>query len=421
MKIKLLAAGLMLAGRAAFAGLPLGRGEVSATATATATYDSNVFGSADATADSSATLAPRLSYRRQAGRLEAEANAGVSVIRYLEQTQLDADNVDADVTLRTADDAFRHYTGSLFAGYREDSDVSPDINARINTKTATVLARSTLTTGPRSKVALDGTYSDVWRSLASDQRDLTAEAVYDYQDFFRGNSLRLTGEYEQFRSSGGNAFGVPLNQDSLMASAGLNRALLHDTLHAGLSYGYRILSRSRAETRTGTGRQAGSVVTASLDGPFLPEKYFPKVKSQFALSYEDAATPGVNDTGSKELTGLLSLAWAARDATDVLFSARRNQRLSVDDLTVVSTKLEIGVEQTLRYNLTGTVKAGYEWASYRPDNRRDRIASFTSELKYHFARTWDGSLSYVFTDTSSVLRQSTYDRHLASLSVTYRY
>ena len=77
-----------------------------------------------------------------------------------------------------------------------------------------------------------------------------------------------------------------------LTSAGLVRAI-NDVLHASISYGYRFLNRSAAETSSGTDGQSGSVFNASLDGPFLPQQYFPKITSQFSISYQDAATPGV--------------------------------------------------------------------------------------------------------------------------------
>ena len=420
MKTIIIAAGLALGASAAFAGIPVGRGEVTASVTAIATYDSNVFGSHDATADYSGTLAPRVSYLRKAGQIEAEANAGISFIRFLDQTQLNANNVDVNAALRTTGSDIRNFSGSLSAAYVEASDVSTDINARINTKTTTFLGQTALVTGPRSDVSLSGNYTDTLRSVGSDQQFLTTEALYNYKDFFYGNSLRLSGEYDELHSSGDNSRGVPLNQTSYTFSAGLNRAL-GDVLRAGFTYGYRVLNRSQAETATGARRQGGAVITASLDGPFLPEKYFPKIKSQFSLTYQDAATPGINDTGTKELTGSLGLTWQARDTTSASFSAHRTQRLSVNDLSVVSTNVQLGLDQILRYNLTGSLTAGYDWSSYRTIAREDKTASFSAGLKYHFARAWDASLSYTLNSTSSTLRQSTFDRHVASLGVTYRF
>lgn len=421
MKTFLLAASVVAATGSALAGIPLGRGELSASVSATATYDSNVFGTPDALADYSATLAPRISYQRQAGLIEASANAGISFIRYQDQQQLDADNLDAGAALRITESEVRNYSGSLSAGYRESNDLNTDLNARISTQSTTYIGRAALITGPRSNLAFNANYADTHRVGASDQQFLTTEGLYDYKDFFYGNSLRLIGNYDELRSNGDNTLGIPLRQNSYMGSVGLGRALAHDTLRAGLSYGYRILNRSAAETSTGERRQSGSVITASLEGPFLPVRYFPKIKSGFALTYQNAATPGLNDSGTKELTGNLRLAWLARARTNVTFTANRSQRLSADDLTVVSTNLQLGLDQTLRYNLTGTLTAGYDWSAYRTLTRQDRTLSFSAGLKYQFAKVWDTRLAYNFNAVTSSERASTYDRHVVSLSLSYQY
>ncbi len=420
MKTIILAAVLTVTAGFARASLPLGRGEVSASLAGTATYDSNVLGAHDATADYFGTLAPRLMYVRKAGEIEASANAGISLIRYLDQTQLNADNVQADATLRIDESNIRNYTGLLSAAYLEDSTIDPDLNTRINSKTASFIGRTALVTGPRSDMALSGTYTDARHSVGSNQQILTTEALYDYKNFFMGNSLRLVGAYDTLHSSGENSLGVPLDQRSYMLSTGLGRAVFHDTVRAGISYGYRILERSAAETSNGQVRQDGAVVSATLEGPFLPEQYFPKVKSSFALIYQQANTPGINDVGgTTELTGKLGLAWDARTNTKVTFTAERNQRLSVNDLSVVSTNVQLGLQQVLRHNLTGRLNAGYEWSSYRPLSRRDEIATFGARLEYHFSRSWDTDLSYVLTSATSTVRQSVFDRHVASLTVTY--
>jgi hypothetical protein len=404
----------------AFAAIPAGRGELSASVDATATHDSNVFGTPDAVADWSGLLVPRVSYVRKAGRIEANATAGISFIRYAEQTQLNADNLDASATLQVTESDFRNYSGLLSAAYRETSELNPDLDARVNLKTTVITARSALITGPRSNAAISGTYTDTRLTSGSDQQVLNTEALYDYKDFFYGNSLRLVGSYDELHSSGNNTLGVPLKQNSYVLSAGLGRALYHNTLRAGISYGYRVLNRSAAEVlATGGPRQrSGYVVGVSLEGPFLPVRYFPRVTSLFSLVYQDAATPGIYDTGTKEVTGRLSLLWQAREGTGVSFSVHRIQRLAVNDLSVVTTTMLLSVEQALRLNLTGTLSAGYDWSTYRSINRQDETTRLTAELRYHLAKSWDVHLTSIYTSTSSTLPLSNYHRLVTSLSLT---
>lgn len=400
----------------------MGRGEISAQVAAEATYDSNIFGTHDATDDYSGTLTPRVSYLRKAGLVYAEAGAGISFIRFLDHDELDAENLDASATLWINEDEARNYSASLAAAYRETSDVDTDVNARVNTRTTSFDGRAGLILGPRSDLAFTAAHTDSKRSVGSDQRTLETELAYAYKDFFYGNSLRLSANYDQLSSSGDNALGTELDQTSYMLTAGLNRLFARDLLRAGLSYGYRILERSRAETAEGVRRQTGSVITASLDGPFLPRKYFPKVESRFSLAYQDAASPGINDTGSKTITGSLDLSWQARETTRVSFSANRSQRLSSDDLSVVTTAVRLGVHQDLRVNLTGSLTAGYDWSTYDDaDDREDETASLDATLNYRFARAWEASLSARFDSTTSTVRRSDYDRLLVTLGVTYHF
>jgi len=419
MKTIIFAAVLAALAVSALAGIPAGRGELTANVTGTATYDSNVFGTPDPIADWSALLLPRLSYVRKSGLIEADANAGISIIRYRDLTQLNADNLDGSATLRVNEADFRNYSGMLSAVYREASELNTDLNARLNTTTAVYTARGALITGPRSNAAVSGTYTDSRISTGNDQQILTTEALYDYKDFFYGNSLRLVGSYDQLHSSGDNELGVPVNQNSYVVSAGLGRAFYHNLLRGGLSYGYRVLNRSEAEVQAsgGLATRSGYVIGASLEGPFLPERYFPKVTSLLSLTYQDAATPGIYDTGTKVVTGRLSLAWQARPNTSAKFSVDRVQRLAVNDQSVVTTTVLLGLEQTLRLHLTGTLSVGYDWSSYRSLGREDRTTTYNAGLRYDFARVWNAHFSSVFTSTKSTIPRSTYDRSVTSLSL----
>lgn len=421
MKTITLAAGLALTAAVAHAQIVVGRGEISATIDATATYDSNVFGSHNATSDYSGTLSPRVFYQRKAGLLEAEASAGISFIHYVDLTQLNSNNLDLHAALKTSSTEVTNFTGALTAAYVESSDINPDLNTRIRSKTALFTGRSSLVTGSRTDVVVNASYSDSQHSIGSNQQYFTSSALWDYKDFFYDNSLNLSSEYDRLTTSGDNALGVPLDQTSYTFSVGFNRSLVSEAFRIGVTYGYRILDRSQAETPAGNRRQGGSVLTLTLNGPFLPEKYFPKIKSEFSLTYQDAATPGINDTGTKELTGSLKMSWQARESTSVTFGAQRDQRLSVNDLTVVTTSVQLGVSQVLRYNLTGSLGVAYSWSTYPTLTRKDETASANAGLQYHFAKSWDANFSYVLNSTKSTLVQSTYDRNLVNLGLTYHF
>lgn len=421
MKTMIAAASIAALSSPAFASIPVGRGEITPSATATATYDSNVFGVREATDDYSVTLRPGVSYKRQAALIEASANFGVSVIRYDEQTQLDQENLDAIFTLSLPDSDVRNYSGSASAAYLESSDLDTDLNARVQKQTTTLDTRAALASGPRTDFSASVNHTDTERSVASDQQTLGTQLTYGYKDFFYGNTLHLAANYDQLESSGDNDRGAALDQSSYLFTAGLSRAFVREALRARASYGYRILNRSAAETDAGVKRQSGSVISAGLDGPFLPKKYFPKIESRFGVAYQDSATPGINDTGSEELTGFISLAWKARSTTDVTFGVTRSQRLSANDLSIVSTNVRLGLNQVLRPNLDGSLSVSQDWSSYNTVDREDSTVSAGGSLNYRFARFWDASLSHSFSSTDSGVSASAYDRHVTNLSVTYRF
>jgi hypothetical protein len=421
MKTLKLALGLSVLAGSARADLPVGRGDVTLNLTTAATYDSNVFGTPNAQGDYYGTLTPQAVYVRQAGEIEARANVAVAFERYLDQTQLDAANLDADASLRVSPDPTRNFSGSLEAAYVETSDVNTDVDARIKAKTATFTGTSAWIAGPRTDFSFDASYSDIARDIASDQQLLGSELIFDYKDFLGGDTLRLTGDYDEARSSGRNLLGADLDQNSYSLAAGLGRAFYHDVIQAWVSCGYRVLERSQAETSAGVTRQGGPIFLASLTGPFLPRKYFPKVKSRLELSYEDATTPGVDDPGEKELTGALHLDWQARDTTAASFSATRSQRLSADDLTVVTSALQLGVQQTLRYNLTGNLSAGYNWDTFHGIGRSDQTVLFSAGLNYVFARNWNAQALCQLGSADSNVPQANYTRDIVTLSVAHQF
>lgn len=421
MKTPPLVLGLSLLASPLLAGVPLGRGEVSFDFTAAASYDSNVFGTVKNREDFFGVLTPHAVYVRKAGRIEAQLGALLSLERYARETQLDADNLSVDGALRVAADPDRRISGEVGAGYHENALVDPDLNGRVKSQSRNYLAETTVVTGPRTDFLLRADYSDVRRNLASDQQLLATRFRYSLRDFLGGNSLDLLGNYDRTRSSGDNRRGAELDQNSYSAMLGLSRTFYHDVIKAGATYGYRVLTRSAAETASGQTRQAGPVLSVNLEGPFLPAKYFPKMKSRLALGYQQSSTPGVNDTGSKELTGAMNLEWQARPNTAATFSANRSQRLSADDLSVVTSSVVLGLQQVLRYNLTGNVSAGYNWDSYRGTGRADETVQCNAALKYVFATTWSANASYRYTSAVSNLRASTYDRHIVSLGLSHQF
>jgi Putative beta-barrel porin 2 len=402
------------------ASIPLGRGEISLGASASATYDSNLSGRRDAGDDYYGTFAPRISYARRAGKIEADANASISIQRYLDHKEFDSENVSADVSLHLSPKSFQNISGSLTASYVESYSADIDVNARIKSAGTTVSAQSGLVTGPRTSFSVNGNYSNFDRVGASDQETLAGGGSFSYKGFLDDTTLSLIYGYTQALSSGQNLLGASLDQTSHSFSVALSRALYRE-VNGQISYGYRILNRSASETASNQTSQKGSFITASVDGPFLPRRMFPKIKSHAAISYQDAQTPGINDTGNKEISGDIGLNWDARPSTTVSVSATRSQRLSTSDLTVVSSGVNTKINQQFRHNLTGSFGAAYNWESYRGITRKDHILALDSGLNYSFGRSWTSTASYIYTANSSNAVISDFTRHVVAINVGYTF
>ncbi len=396
----------------------MGRGELDAAITAGESYDSNLYGSHFAVDDFFTTVTPSLSYNRDAGRIKAKASASVAIQRYQEQTQLNEDdlNIRGELRLDQAEDA--NFYGFLSAAYVEGADVVPELNTRIRYHSTSANAQGNWAVDPRTDVNFTSGYDYVQRNVGSDQRMFNADLLYRYKEFLSDYSLRVSGEYDSTSTSGYNYLGVPLDQDSYQLQLGLER-VFRDSLHVWAGYGYRVLYRGAAETAGGQTRLTAPVFTISMDGPFLPRKLFPKVKSTFLLEYSNATAPGINDPGTRELSARLNLDWQARENTSVGFALVREQRLSANDLTVESTSVLLTFSQKLRYNLTGHLSGGYDWQKYRGVNRDDGVASASAGLDYTFAHNWNASLAYRYTSVSSNQVLSEFTRHLATVSVGY--
>lgn len=400
--------------------IPVGRGEVSIATTVSATYDSNVAGHRGSQEDFYGTFSPRISYLRRAGKIEADASVGVSSVRYLDSDQFDSDNVSANVSINLSEKSFQNISGSVSASYAETYQIDQDLNARIQSDITTFSGQLGLVPSARTSISAHGSYTDAKHAGASDQQTLTGGGALNFNNLFGDTTVILSYDYTEAESSGNNLLGVGLDQNSHYFSLGLSRPLYREVT-GRISYGYRILNRAAAETAAGTTRQSGTVLSATIDGPFLPPRAFPKIKSHLTISYQDAATPGINDPGSKLLTGDLSLSWEARESTTLSLGASRTQRLAVTDVSVVTTSAHAGITQKLRYNLSGSAGVNYDWNTYKGIPRSDEIFSYNGGLNYDFARTWTASASYRYESSKSNQLVSDYVRHLAILSLGYTF
>lgn len=440
MKAKIVGAGLLILSSSAHALINLGPGQLDLLATASLTYDSNVLGGPTGTSDEYATFAPSLDFTRDAGALKLQTSAGINFIRYFDQTDLNADDLHADLTLRLTEIAGTSLQGSVTAGYTESATIYRELNTRVHTNTFTTGAQGQLSIGRRLTLIGAGSYSTTERASDSSSETVGTNWQLSLADFLRDTSARATYSYSFTHAEAGRFSTVPISQVSHQITTGLSRPLVRyslTTIYA--DFGYRFLQRSAAEERLGNPVGDGYVFNAGITGPFLPATRFPKLKSNVSVSYSESATPGLNDDGGRSLQGNIGLDWEARPDTQIGVSASKARSLTINNLTVTTTTFETHVSQRLRYNLTASANAAYLWsdypASFNPATmtaataallplgveREDKTFQAGAGLTYSFARVWTSSVRYTYNRTSSTSRLAEFTHHIATISVSCRY
>lgn len=428
MKSNIILGGLMLITPCAYGLINWGNSELMLTTTAGLTYDSNLLGGPNNTTgrggtdDIFATLAPQLDFVRKAGLIQLRSGAGVNISRYFDQTNLNAEDFNANIGLSSAQAIGGTFTGSFLLEYRESATVAPELNTRVQSDSLTFGANGQLAIGRRWDLTGGANYANVKRSNAGNLVTVGSDWRLSLRDFLRGTALRLSYSYLKSKSDAGRYSAVGLDQSSNQFSAGLSRRLSpssETTIYADV--GYRFLHRSTAEKTIGADNNGGMTFNAGIDGPFLPRKRFPKLRSKLNLSYADSATPGVNDTGQRTLQGNVLLDWEARATTKVGVSASKARTLTINNLTTNTTSVELHASQKLRYNLSGTVATSYAWTTYPGLARNDETLSFNTALDYSFARVWTGHLRYEYREVASDRAGADFNHHVVNVNVSCRY
>jgi hypothetical protein len=407
----------------------IARGALLLETTASATYDSYFLGTADNAPDTIYTLHPSLRYTRNAGRGTIAASAGMAFNRYETNTDLDSDDIRANLSIKLPTVEGARLDGNFTASYTEATVVDIVVNDRVATESFNLGLSLNYRTGDRTSLKEAFNYSNSVRDAYSDQETLSNDLTFTYEGFLRGTSLSLSHSMELTTTSGDNYTGVGLDQQSHGLNLGLSRPI-YDSIIGSLNYGYSILTRSDAEVAPGTdNKTTSSYISASVSGPFLPRRYFPKLTSSASLSYSQPAFAGVNDSSGKFLSGDLSVSWAARERTSFTIAATRSMQLSVVDTATENTRLGIGFNQTIGRSTSLAGNLGYNWITHRGSDRNDSIFDAGLTLSHTFNKYLRASTGYTFArnDSSSTGFQPgrfaprDYERHTAtgSLTVTF--
>jgi len=394
------------------------RGELDLSTTARALYDSRIFGGLSTADDYIFTLDPELIFRREAGELKLDANAGVRINRYVDFTQFNSEDFVGSITLRLPSGGAAPLSGEFETSYDEHTDVNYDVNLRVREKTFISRFDTDIPTSLKTGVLLAGSFRRDRRNITSDRDTWDGSGGFRYGNFLGGATFELLYRRLELKSSGDNAFGIPLDQNSDIYTASYSQPLYHE-IKGTISYGYRVLRRSQAEVINGETRSAGSIIALRLDGPFLPESMFPKVQTSLSLGYQKAETPGINDTAGSRFVGDVHVGWQARERTHLSLDARRSQELTVNDLTVETTRAMLGLTQGIGDFTEGNLSAGYEKRDYRTLDHKDDVFIAQAGLKYRITHTWSAEANYSLRSASSTLAAADYTRHLVSVSATY--
>lgn len=396
----------------------IARGQLLLSTSATATYDSRVLGGIAENDDFYFTLNPRLLYSRDAAQIRTRAFAGVRINRYIDYSEFDSEDVESEVDFRIPAGTISQSAGGISFGYVEGRDVDYDVNRRIARKTFTSRIDFKIPTGLKTELEFDAGYSDERRQLVSDRESWDGAVAYRYRDFLYGTDLALRYRYLRTRTSGENMMAVGLDQHTDRYTIELSRPI-YASIIGSLSYGYRVLDRSSRETLIGQTRDTGSIFTAEIRGPFLPESLFPKLQSSFSIAYQESETPGLNDTGKRSTVGSMDVKWSARERTALSFNARRGFELSSEDLTVETTSAQLGISQEIGYSLSADASVGYERRDYTNVGREDDVILSQVSAILRVSAPWSVRADYRYRQSSSNVAIADYERHIAMLTATY--
>ncbi len=378
----------------------IARGALLLETTASATYDSYFLGTADNDPDTIYTVHPSLRYTRNAGRGTISASAGMAFNRHQKNTDVDSDDIRTSLSIKLPTVEGARLDGNFNASYNEATIVDVAVNDRIATETFSAGLGLNYRTGDRTSLTETFTYNNSTRAIYSDQEMLSNRLAFIYEGFLRNTSLNLTHAMTLTNTSGDNFTGVGLDQESHNFSLGLSRPVYANII-GSLSYGYSILQRSSAEAAGFDNKTTSSYINASINGPFLPRRYFPKLDSSASISYSQSAFAGLNDNASKFLSGEIAISWQARERTSFNVNATRGLQLSAADTSTENTRTSAGFNQSIgrSTNLAGSV--GYSWVSHRGVSRKDTILDAGLNLSHTFNKYLRASLGYTYEDNNS--------------------
>lgn len=394
-------------------------GALNLATTGAVEYDSNIQGIPQGDADFIYSLYPDLLYKENQSQLKVDAGAGVTFERYQKYTEYNSNDADGHLNLDLAPDQGLPLSGLLNIGYAETSDVDYDLNQRVHAKALTGLLNATYPIGTKVTFDVNGSFNRIDRGSDGTQEFEGAGATLNYNEFLQAVNLSL--EYNRLESTASSVDGTPpIDQESNSYAIAVSRPI-YDDLKTSATYGYRFLDRSAQETDFGQTNVDGPFYSVEVDGPFLPPRLFPKLKSSLSIAYERASTPGIDDEDSNRLVAAASLSWEASDTTKLSIKASHSQELSSTDLTVISTDCFAEISQGIGHFVHADVGGGYEHRQYIGIERTDDVGTGYVRLVYKATKSLEVGLSDQIHATSSDDVLAAYTRNVARLYATYTF
>jgi Putative beta-barrel porin 2 len=396
----------------------IGRGAVSIQTSGALNYDSNLQASAVTEGDFYLDNNLTALYRRQHSRIKTDATLVAGIERYLELTDFNSENYQANYALSLPRGEDYDFGASATLAYFEQTESDVDLNTRVHAQSfnASLATELALT---RNHIFSNGLAANqTLRDVGSASRSYEGNLKYDFLGFAQDTSVGIayTGKNTQTDSDSANRTGLEQVSHSLSVQA--SRPLYAQVL-ATTALGYSWLERSAEEQALGLTNSGGLIYSFALSGEFLPRKYFPKTKGTFRIGYEEASSPGLNDNNTRRVVGNFDVRWQARERTSVGLSLSRNQDLTATDNTVLTNTAEVNITQAIGQSLNSQLALGYTLADYPGLDRVDHRTSFTSTSSYVFNRRWSTAFRYGYLLSLSSATRSDYASHNVRLSATY--
>jgi hypothetical protein len=378
------------------------------------TYDSYFIGTFDHKPDYFATLSPQVSYNHTVGPTNLKAYVGMAFNRYDINSRFNSDDLSAGISSNFPVVDGSRLSGNVAATYGESTQIDQIVNDRVATKSYQVDVNASYRTGIKTSLSDTVAYIESQRKLYGNQTIGSNQINFGYTDFLENTNLNLSETYTRTKSAAGNYANylnyvperdgnipdVAIDQTANSFNVGVAHPI-YGQIIGEVVYGYMIMHRSAAETNSGVTDSKGSTIAVNITGPLLPPARFPKVESSATISYQQAASQGINDAGSKTIVGNANLAWNARERTRVSLSASRAQSLGTSNFSVVTTSVTTGVTENIGLATTLTGSVIYTWRDYRGITRHDSVLEADLSLQHALTRHWNIGTSYTFQDNAT--------------------